>query len=409
MAVFTYKATDRLGKLVTGSIEAKDRRAVITRLQESNYFPIKVEEKGKTSAAAATEQKKLSLSFGQRVKKKDVLIFTSQLATLTSSGVPLDRSLTVLTELTENKKLSQIIADVQKNVHGGSHFTDALARHPRVFSKLYVSMVKAGESGGVLENVLSRLADFLESSQEFKESVSSALVYPVLLTLVGGGAVVVLLTFVVPKFTQIFADMGQTLPLSTRLLLGFSGMIVSYWWVIAGLIALLVLSVRQYLKTESGKWQWDSLKLRLPVLGNLTQKIEVSRFSRTLGTLVQSGVPILQSLAIVKDIMGNAVLAKAIKEIQGRIKEGEKISEPLLQCHLFPPMAIHMIDVGEETGQLEPMLFKVADAYDRETRTAIKRMVSMLEPALILVMGLVVGFIVISMLMAIFGINDIPM
>ncbi|MEW5803543.1 MAG: type II secretion system inner membrane protein GspF [bacterium] len=405
MAVFTYKATDRLGKLVTGSIEAKDKKAVITRLQESNFFPIKVEEKGKSSPT----ERKLSFSFSQRIKKKDVLIFTGQLATLTSSGVPLDRSLTILTELTDNKKLKQVIADVQKSVHGGSHFTDALARHPRVFSRLYVSMVKAGESGGVLEGVLSRLAEFLESSQEFKESITSALVYPVLLTLVGGGAVAILLTFVVPKFTQIFADMGQVLPLSTRFLLGISNGLVHYWWLIIGVVLVLFLALRQYLQTEGGKWFWDSLKLRFPVWGSLTQKIEVSRFSRTLGTLVQSGVPILQALAIVKDIMGNSVLAKAIREIQGRIKEGEKISEPLMQCHLFPPMAIHMIDVGEETGQLETMLFKIADAYDRETRTSIKRMVSMLEPAMILVMGLVVGFIVVSMLMAIFGINDIPM
>jgi len=407
MAVFTYKATDRLGKLVTGTIEAKDKKAVISRLHEANYFPIRVEEKGKLSASA--EKKTSSFSFGQRIKKRDVLVFTSELATLTSSGVPLDRSLTILTELTENKKLSRIIADVQKSVHGGSHFADALARHPRVFSKLYISMVKAGESGGVLENVLSRLAEFLESSQEFKESVTSALIYPLLLTLVGGGAVVVLLTFVVPKFTQIFADMGQTLPLPTRLLLGFSNLIITYWWLIVGVMVMLFLLVRQYLRTDSGRWHWDLLKLRLPILGNLTQKIEVSRFSRTLGTLVQSGVPILQSLAIVKDIVGNSVLAKAIKEIQGRIKEGEKISGPLLQSRLFPPMAIHMIDVGEETGQLEAMLFKVADAYDRQTRTTIKRMVAMLEPAMILVMGLVVGFIVISMLMAIFSINEIPM
>jgi len=405
MAVFTYKATDRVGKLVTGSIEAKDKKAVILRLQEMNYFPIKVEERGK----AASSEQKFSFSFGQRIKKKDVLIFTSQLATLTSSGVPLDKSLTILIELVDNKKLSQVIADVQKSVHGGSHFADALARHPKVFSKLYISMVKAGESGGVLENVLARLAEFLESSQEFKESITSAMVYPVLLTLVGGGAVAILLTFVVPKFTQIFADMGQTLPLPTRLLVGFSTILVGYWWLLAGTVLAIVLSARQYIKTESGKWFWDSLKLRFPVWGSLTQKIEVSRFSRTLGTLVQSGVPILQALAIVKDVMGNSVLAKAIKEIQGRIKEGEKISEPLLQCHLFPPMAIHMIDVGEETGQLELMLFKVADAYDRETRTSVKRMVSMLEPALILLMGVVVGFVVVSMLMAIFGINDIPM
>ncbi|MGA1875028.1 MAG: type II secretion system inner membrane protein GspF [bacterium] len=404
MAVFTYKATDRLGKVVTGNIEAKSKAVVINRLQESDYFPIKVEEKGNISLS----ERKSLFSFGQRIRGKDVLVFTNQLATLLSSGVPLDKSLTILTELTENKRLRQVVADVQKNVHGGSHFADALARHPKVFSRLYISMVKAGESGGVLENVLMRLSEFLESSQALKENVTSALIYPSILTVVGGGAVAILLTFVVPKFTQIFADMGQTIPLPTKILLGVSGFLVNYWWLLLGILLCLFFSWQYYIKSEKGKWVWDSWKLRLPIWKDLTQKIEVSRFSRTLGTLVQSGVPILQSLVIVKDIIGNAVLSKAVREIQGRIKEGEKISEPLRQSRLFPAMAIHMIDVGEESGQLESMLFKIADTYDTETRNTVKRLVSMLEPVLILFMGLFVGFIVISMLVAIFGINEIP-
>ncbi len=403
MAVFTYKATDRSGKIINGHIEAKNKTAVINRLQETDFFPINVEETGKTSSG-----KRKGFSFGQRIKKKDVLVFTNQLATLLSSGVPLDKGLTILTELTENKKFSQIIVDVQKSVHGGSHFTDALARHPQIFPKFYTSMVKAGESGGVLEIVLIRLSEFLEASQEFKENITSALIYPLLLTLVGGGSMVILLTFVVPKFTQIFADMGQAIPLSTQILIGVSNFLVHYWWLFSGIFLILFFSLRSYLKTEKGKWVWDSWKLRLPVCKDLTQKIEVSRFARTLGTLVQSGVPILQSLAIVKDIIGNSVLSKAIRQIQGKIKEGEKISDPLRQSQLFPPMAIHMIDVGEESGQLESMLFKIADTYDVETRNAIKRMVSMLEPLLILFMGLMVGFIVISMLVAIFGMNEMP-
>jgi len=405
MAVFTYKATDRSGKIVSGNIEAKNKTAVINRLQDSGFYPIKIEEKGRSFS----EGRGSFFSFGQRIKARDVLVFTNQLSTLLSSGVPLDRSLTILTELTENKKLSKVIVDVQKNVHGGSLFTDALARHPKVFSKLYTSMVKAGESGGVLENVLIRLAGFLEASQEFKENVISALIYPLILTVVGGGSVVVLLTFVVPKFTQVFADMGQAIPLPTQILLGVSGFLVSWWWLLLVIFLLLVISLRYYVNTEKGKWTWDSWKLRLPIWKDLTQKIEVSRFARTFGTLIQSGVPILQSLVIVKDIIGNSVLSKAIWQIQGRIKEGEKISEPLQQSQLFPPMAIHMIDVGEESGQLEAMLFKIADTYDVETRNSVKRMVSMLEPLLILFMGLLVGFIVISMLLAIFGINEIPL
>ncbi len=405
MAVFTYKATDRSGKIVNGNIEAKNKTVVINRLQDSDFYPIKIEERGRSFS----EGRGNFFSFGQRIKARDVLVFTNQLSTLLSSGVPLDRSLTILIELTENKKLSQVIIDVQKNVHGGSLFTDALGRHPKVFSKLYTSMVKAGESGGVLENVLIRLAGFLEASQEFKENVISALIYPLILTVVGGGSVVVLLTFVVPKFTQVFADMGQAIPWPTQILLGVSGFLVSWWWLLLVVFLLLACSLRYYVNTEKGKWTWDSWKLRLPILKDLTQKIEVSRFARTFGTLIQSGVPILQSLVIVKDIIGNSVLAKAIREIQGRIKEGEKISEPLQQSQLFPPMAIHMIDVGEESGQLEAMLFKIADTYDVETRNSVKRMVSMLEPLLILFMGVLVGFIVISMLLAIFGINEIPL
>ena len=405
MAVFTYKATDRSGKIVNGNIEAKNKTVVINRLQDSDFYPIKIEERGRSFS----EGRRSFFSFGQRIKARDVLVFTNQLSTLLSSGVPLDRSLTILTELTENKKLSQVIVDVQKNVHGGSLFTDALGRHPKVFSKLYISMVKAGESGGVLENVLIRLAGFLEASREFKDNVTSALIYPLILTVVGGGAVVILMTFVVPKFTLVFADMGQAIPWPTQILLGVSGFLVSWWWLLLGMFVLLAYCWRYYVNTEKGKWAWDSLKLRLPIWKDLTQKIEVSRFARTFGTLIQSGVPILQSLVIVKDIIGNSVLAKAIRQIQGRIKEGEKISEPLQQSHLFPPMAIHMIDVGEESGQLEAMLFKIADTYDVETRNSVKRMVSMLEPLLILFMGVVVGFIVIAMLIAIFGINEIPL
>lgn len=405
MAVFTYKATDRSGKIVNGTIESKNKEAVINRLQESGFFPIKVEEKGQPSS----EKKRSFLSSGGRVKGRDLLVFTNQLATLISSGVPLDRSLTILTELTENKNLSQIIADVQKNVHGGSHFFDALARHPKIFPKLYISMVKAGEAGGVLENVLNRLAEFQETSQQFKDNILSALIYPLILTVVAGGSIAVLLVFVVPKFTIFFADNKQAIPIITSILLDGSSFLVHYWWIILGLFLALFFSFRSYIATEKGKWTWDSLKLRLPLWRDLTQKIEVSRFTRTLGTLVQSGVPILQSLAIVKDIIGNSVLSKAIWEIQGRIKEGEKISDPLRESRLFPAMAIHMIDVGEESGQLEAMLFKIADRYDSETRSTVKRLVSLLEPILIVIMGLLVGFIVVALLVGIFSLNEIPM
>ncbi|MGA1843446.1 MAG: type II secretion system inner membrane protein GspF [bacterium] len=406
MAVFVYKAADKAGNIVTGTMEAKDRSSVINRLQASAYFPIKIEQ-GAATRASLSERVRGKRLF-QRVSNNEILGFTQQLATLTGSAIPLDRSLSTLKQLSTNEKLASIIDDVHKNVHGGSLFADALAQHPKYFSKLYVNMVKAGEAGGVLEAVLARLAEFLESSHDLRENIKSALIYPILLTVVSGIAVTVLLVFVVPKFRVIFADMGKSLPLLTQMLLGFSQFLVDYWWLLAGVALVLIMSVRRYITTPRGRWNWDRLKLKMPMFGGLVQKIEIARFARTFGTLIQSGVPILQALNIVKDIVGNTVISRAISSVQSSLKEGEKISEPLKQSGVFPPLAVHMIDVGEETGQLENMLFKVADAFEVDVRTSVKRMVGLLEPLLILIMGGIVAVIVIGMLLAIFSINEIP-
>lgn len=407
MPLFVYKASDRSGKIITGTMEAKNRSMVINRLQNSSYFPIKIEE-GTGKRSTLSERLKGKRLFS-RISKKEILGFTQQLSTLTGSAIPLDRSLATLKQLTQNERLASLIDDVHKNVHGGSLFADALAQHSRYFSKLYVNMIKAGETGGVLEGVLARLAEFLESAQELKDNIVSALIYPILLTIVGGAAVTVLLIFVVPKFKMIFLDMGQTLPMPTQILLGFSQGIIDYWWLILGVCGVVYYLVRRYINTPRGRWKWDSTKLKIPLFGDLIQKIEIARFTRTLGTLIQSGVPILQSLSIVKDIIGNVVISRAISDAQVSIKEGEKISEPLKESGVFPPLAVHMIDVGEETGQLEAMMFKVADTFETEVRNAVKRMIGLLEPALILLMGIIVGFIVISMLIAIFSINEVPL
>lgn len=407
MAVFTYKAADKSGKIITGNMEAKDKAVVINRLQSSSYFPIKIEQ-SLESRASLSEHIKGHRLF-ERVSANDILGFTQQLATLTGSSIPLDRSLATLKELTAKNKLTSIIEDVHKNVHGGSLFADALAQHPKYFSKLYINMVKAGETGGVLEGVLARLAEFLESAKELRDTIISALIYPLLLILVGGAAIAVLLIFVIPKFQLIFSDMGHAMPLPTQVLLSFSQMIKNYWWLILGIIAILVLTAKYYINTPRGRWKWDQLKLRIPVFGSLIQKIEIARFSRTLGTLTQSGVPILNALNIVKDIIGNVVISKAVGSVKSSLKEGEKVSDPLKQSGVFPPLAVHMIDVGEETGQLEQMMFKVADTYENDVRTTVKRLVGLLEPLLILLMGLIVGLIVISMLMAIFSINEVPL
>jgi general secretion pathway protein F len=406
MAVFIYKAADKTGNIITGSMEARDKTMVINRLQASSYFPIKIEQ-GAVTRASLSERVRTKRLFA-RLSQKDILSFTQQLATLTGSAIPLDRSLSTLKQLASNEKLSSIIDDVHKNVHGGSLFADALAQHPRYFSKLYVNMVKAGEAGGVLEAVLARLAEFLESAQELRESITTALIYPILLTIVSGVAVTILLVFVIPKFKVIFMDMGQSLPLLTQFLLGFSQMIIDYWWLILGTLLIIFFLFKRYINTPAGRWKWDRMKLNMPILGDLIRKVEIARFTRTFGTLIQSGVPILQALNIVKEIVGNTVISKAISSAQSSIKEGEKISEPLKESRVFPPLAVHMIDVGEETGQLESMMFKVADTFEAEVRTAVKRLVGLLEPALILIMGGFVAIIVIGMLLAIFSINEMP-
>jgi general secretion pathway protein F len=269
-------------------------------------------------------------------------------------------------------------------------------------------MVKAGEAGGVLDDVLKRLGAFLESSQDFKDYIKSAMVYPIFLVFVGGISIIILLTFVIPKFSIIFSDMRQAIPLSTRVLLGFSAALKTYWPVILGGLGVIYFLMRRYIKTPAGSLKLDHYKLHFPIAGELVKKIEVARFARTLGTLAQSGVPILQALNLVKDIIGNQVIAGTLGNVYNRVKEGERLSRPLGEIDVFPSLAIQMITVGEETGRLDEMLLRVAENYEKVARDTVRRLVSFLEPAMILGMGVVVGFIVISMMMAIFSINDMP-
>jgi type II secretory pathway component PulF len=269
-------------------------------------------------------------------------------------------------------------------------------------------MVRAGEAGGVLEAVLSRLGEFLESAQELKDYIKSAMVYPIFLVSVGGLSIIILLTFVIPKFSIIFSDMGQTLPLSTRFLLGTSHLLQSYWWAILLVLGTGYFFLRKYLKTPAGRLKFDRKKMKFPLVGELIKKVEVARFARTLGTLTKSGVPILQALMLVKDILGNKVVSRAMENVYARVKEGDRLSKPLRDTGIFPPLAIQMITVGEETGRLDSMLLRVAESYEKMVRSMVKRLISLLEPAMILFMGLVVGFVVVSMLMAVFSMNEMP-
>lgn len=406
MGTFHYTAVDGSAQIVQGSLEAQDEKAVIGWLREGGYYPIRVEQRD--AALAPSFLSRLG-RLSRRPSSRDVLTFTQQLAVLLEAGLEVDRSLAIVSELTENRRLQQISRAVLADVQGGLSLADSLAKHPKVFSRLYVNMVKAGEAGGVLELVLGRLAAFMESAKAIRDEILSALLYPSLVMAVGFGAVFVLLNFVIPRFARIFAETGQLLPLSTRLLLAVSAFTAGYWWIFLGLLVLGFLGVRGYIQTEEGKAMWDRLKLRLPLLGRLIRELEVARFARTFGTLLQSGVPILTALSVVTETIGNVAIAQALPRLKDGVKRGEGIAGPLKACGVFPPMAVHMAKVGEETGRLEEMLLKVADVYDGHVKTSIKRLLSLLEPLLILSLGLIVGFIVLSMLLAIFSISDLPL
>jgi len=403
MPEFLYKATTLGGETVEGLMDGKDEESIIQGLHRLGYIPIRI-----TSTQERRPSLRLSSFLPQRVGVKNLLIFTQELSTLISAGLPLDRSLGILGTLTENERLSEAVKDVLKRIEGGNSLAEALGNHPRIFQKLYVNMVKAGESGGFLEVILSRLAQYLQSTKEIRDYLISVMIYPLILMVVSGVSIVILMTFVIPRFARIFSDMGQAIPLSTQIMLSISYSIKSYWWIGLGIILMIYLGLRIYNQDEERRLRWDKFKLRWVAIGDLIKKVEVARFSRTLGTLIQSGVSILPALNLVKEISQNRVISRSIAYVHDRLREGKAISKSLEEAGVFPPLAVHLISVGEETGKLDAMLIKVAESYEENVRNTIKRFVSLLEPLIILVMGAVVGFIVISMLLAIFSINEIP-
>ncbi len=330
------------------------------------------------------------------------------LSTLLEAGLPLDRSLQILTELTEKERFREVVRDILKKIEAGRSFSEALSSYPSIFPKLYVNMTKAGEAGGILNIILSRLSKYLQTTKEMKDYLVSVLIYPAILTLASGASIIILLTFVIPRFAKIFADMGQAIPLPTQIMLSISQTVRSYWWVLGGALLLGWYGFRTYVRSGEGKVSWDRFKLGLVIIGKLVKEIEVARFSRTLGTLLQSGVPILQAIQIVRETVNNEIIARSIQEVHEGVKQGGGISKTLQTLKVFPPLAIHMITVGEETGKLDEMLVKVAENYEVSLQIALKRFINLLEPMIILIMGAVVGFIVVSMLLAIFSINEMP-
>ena len=405
MPVFAYKAADQRGQTIDGVMEAADAQSVVERLQRDAYFPIHVAPQQERTALAGL---RITALRGQRVPGRDLAAFTQQLATLLEAGLPLDRALGILEGLAPSLRLRAITADVLRSVRGGTSLGEALAKHhPRPFSRLYINMVRAGERGGVLEQTLRRLAEFLEEAQEFRDTLVSALIYPTLLATVGGAAVIFLMTFVIPRFADIFRDLGSAIPWPTQVLMAVSGWLTRYWWAVAGGVLAIALLVRAWVATAAGRLRADELILGVPVLGAVVLQTEVARFARITGTLLKSGVPMLAALGVVKEMMGNLVLARAVDGLADGVRRGAGLSRPMDDSHVFPALATHMVRVGEETGRLEDMLLKVGATFETDTRKQVKRLIALVEPAIILVMGLVVAFIVVAMLMAILSITDI--
>jgi len=403
MPEYLYKATTLSGQTVKGSMDGKDEETIIQSLHQLGYIPIRI-----LSTQEEAGGFRFSSLLPKRVGIRNLLTFTQEISTLVSAGLPIDRSLNILGTLTENKRLREAVKDVLKRVEGGNSLTEALGYHPRIFPKLYINMIKAGESGGFLEVILSRLVRYLQNTKELREYLVSVMIYPLILTIVSGISIAILVTFVIPRFARIFSDLGQAIPLPTQIVLSFSQLVKGYWWAGLGTIALIYIGLKMYTQDEERKWRWDRSKLGWFVIGDLIKKMEVARFSRTLGTLLQSGVSILPALNLVKEISQNRAISRSISYIHDRLREGKGISKSLEETDVFPPLAVHMIGVGEETGRLDEILIKVAETYEENVQTSVKRFVALLEPLIIIVMGAVVGFIVVSILLAIFSINEIP-
>ncbi len=414
MANFQYSALDAKGEQTSGSVSANTEQEAIQQLRAKGLYPTQIVEEGKAKKGVHTvapknrnaqaKPKSSKSNLGGRVKPKGLMIFTRQLATLIDSGLPLLRSLTVLEKQEPNPVLRATIGALAENVQSGSTFSESLAQHPKIFNKLYVNMVKAGELGGVLEIVLNRLAEYQEKAQKLKNKIVSAMVYPVIVMFIAVAILVFLMVFIVPKFKEMFANTDQELPLISQIVFGTSEFFLSQTIpyvpnVLFVFIAFIIgaFFFNMWGRTKGGRTVIDTLKLKMPILGDIQRKSAVSRFSRTLGTLVTSGVPILQALNITRDTAGNVVISHAIEKVHEAVKEGETIVTPLQASGVFPNMVISMVDVGEETGQLPEMLLKVADVYDDEVDNAVTALTSILEPIMIVFLALIVGSVVFAL------------
>lgn len=380
--------------------------AVVERLQGMGLIPIRVEESVARAAGSASGWGFLDK---KRISQDDVAVFTQELATLLKAGLPLDRCLEILIGLSANEPVRMLMGQLREDVRGGSALSKAMEAREGVFTRFYLNMIRAGEAGGALDVVLQRLTEFMERSKELRDTVKSALIYPVILVGVSLLSVVILLMWVVPQFSQMFEESGKALPLPTQIVIAAGDGVRNYWWVMA-LVGIGVYSwFARQMREPAARYRWDRRVLNLPLFGDLVGKLEVARFSRTLGTLIGNGVSLLAALSIVKETLSNTVMANALSDVARQLKEGKGLGKPLMESGLFPKLAVHLVMVGEETGKLQEMLIRIADIYDREVHTSVKRMLALMEPVLILGLGLVIGGIIMSILVAILSVNDLAM
>ncbi|MDQ1469287.1 MAG: ral secretion pathway protein [Bryobacterales bacterium] len=400
-ATFHYRAVGADGKLRAGIITAENQRSVARELQRQGLTPVYV----------GVEEKKRGFdfqlpSFGSG-RRRDVLFFTQELSTLLNSGVPLDRALSITNELTTKPQFRALIGDILRSIKSGKSLADALAVHPLYFSDLFLNMVRAGEASGNLGQIFERLSEFERSRDELRSYIISSMVYPALLAAVGAGSIFVLLDFVVPRFASVFDDGRMKIPVPTMIMLQASKIVQDWTWLVALVIVGIVTAFRVYTRTPEGRLWWDDTRLKIPVLGDALRKAETSRFARAMSTLVGNTVPLVQALSISAGILNNKRMANSLKDVGQGVKRGEGISQPLARTKMFPPLASHLLTVGEETGKLDLMFARMAQIYEEETRAAIRRFTSIFEPLVILIMGIIVGALVLSMLIAITSINDV--
>jgi general secretion pathway protein F len=402
--LYRYKAVAPSGEILEGILEARVQEAVIERLQSMGYVTIRADE---ASAAEAGGSKRGRAFARQRLGPDQLVTFTRELATLLNSGVALDRALEVLTGIAEDEAVRTLLSRIRDEVRGGAALSAALAAQPGVFSRLYLNMVRAGEAGGALGKVLFRLSEHLERAGELRSSVVSALIYPTILVAVSAISVMILLVFVVPQFTQLLEESGKALPLPTQVVVSTGNFLRAWWWAMLLVAAGAVYVFRRRLEDAETRLRWDGALLRLPLAGELIAKVEVARFARTLATLIGNGVALLPALSIVKETLGNTMLAEALGRVAAELKEGRGLAKPMLQEGVFPRLAVHMVMVGEEMGRLEETLLRVAEVYDSEVQRTLKRVLTLLEPVLILGLAMVIAGIILSILLALLGVNEL--